>query len=41
MDFVDPVHRDPVDLVHGSVDLVQAFFFKKIIPKIVEIPWVL
>jgi hypothetical protein len=24
-----------MDLVHGHVDLVQAFFFRKLIPKIV------
>jgi hypothetical protein len=38
MDFVDPVHRDPVDLVHVSVDPVHAFFFRKIIPKTIENP---
>jgi hypothetical protein len=39
MNFVGPVHQDPVHLVHGSVDLVHAFFLRKIIPKTIENPW--
>jgi hypothetical protein len=34
MNFVGPVH-----LVHGSVDLVHAFFLRKIIPKTIKNPW--
>jgi hypothetical protein len=38
MKFVDPVHRDPVDLVHESIEPVHTFFFRKIILKIIENP---
>jgi hypothetical protein len=38
MNFIDRVHWDPVDLVHGSVDPVHTFFFRKIISKAIENP---